>query len=70
MNQTVKNYLVSSLTTFLTAFFGTLALSLQSGHLMFTLAFVLSILSVGARAGVKAVVESFVGSADPVPPQA
>jgi hypothetical protein len=64
MQTNYNRYLVSSLTTFLTGFFGTLALQLSAGGLQFTQAFVLSLLMVGVRAGIKAVVESFAGHAD------
>ena len=59
MNDTMKRYIVSSVTTFLTAFFGVLAIQLGSGvPLELTWTFVFGVASVAARAGVKAVVES------------
>lgn len=59
---TVQRYLISSSTTFLTAFFGSLAIQIGSGQPMqFTGAFLLSLLSVAARAAIKMVVESGVG---------
>lgn len=62
MNDTIKRYLLSSSTTFLTTFFGSLALQLGNGHgLELTGAFLLSLLSVAARAGIKAIVESAAG---------
>jgi hypothetical protein len=58
MNPTLKKYLISSGITFATAFFGMLALELKSGIPDgFTVAFVFSLVSVAARAGVKAVIE-------------
>lgn len=62
---TLERYLISSLTTFITAFSGVLVLQLSSGNgVGFTSAFFLSILTIAARAGIKAVVESFSGHAD------
>ena len=56
---TVYRYLVSSLTTFLTALFGSLAIQIGSGvGIQLTGAFLLSIISVAVRAGFKATVES------------
>ncbi len=67
-NPTIKRYLLSSLTTFLTAFFGSLAIQIGNGTgLQFTGAFVLSLLAIAVRVAVKAVVETAVGQhADPV----
>ncbi len=63
MNKEVmRRYILSSATTFLTAFFGSLAIQLGNGTgLQFTGAFVLSLLAIASRAGIKLVVESFVG---------
>lgn len=58
LNPTLKKYLVSSSVTFLTAFFGMLAIELKAGvsaDLSITIVF--SLVSVAARAGVKAVIE-------------
>lgn len=58
MNPTIKRYLISSTITFLTAFFGTLAIQLNAGFPpVVNVAFVVAILSSAARAGVKALVE-------------
>lgn len=58
MNPTLKKYLISSGVTFATAFLGMLALELKAGIPDgFTVAFVFSLVSVAARAGVKAVIE-------------
>lgn len=67
MNDTLKRYLLSSSTTFLTAFFGSLALQLGNGSPMqFTGAFFLSLVAIAVRAGIKVLVESFAGQhADP-----
>lgn len=67
MNETLRRYLLSSSTTFLTAFFGSLAFQIGNGmSIQFTGAFVLSLLSVAVRAGIKVLVESGVGQhADP-----
>lgn len=62
MNDTIKRYLISSTTTFLATFFGSLALQFQNGGMYFTGAFVLSLLAIAARAGIKAVVEGLIGT--------
>jgi hypothetical protein len=59
MQTTIQRYMLSSLTTFLTAFLSALALQLSNGDIVLTGAFLFSILSVAARIGVKAVVEGF-----------
>ena len=59
MNPTIKRYLVSSLTTFLASFFLTLSVQFKAGITDFTVAAVFAVISVAARAGVKAVVEMF-----------
>lgn len=67
MNDTLKRYLVSSLTTFLTSFFGILALQISAaGTIEFTYAFWFGIATIAARAAIKAVVEAIptLGSAD------
>lgn len=65
MNDTTKRYIISSVTTFLTAFFLTLASQFATGALTvetLNVAFVLSLIAIASRAGVKAVVESFTAS--------
>lgn len=65
MNPTLKRYLVSSLTTFLTAFIGSLALQLQAGALSptnLTISAVLAVLATAARAAVKPVIEILFGT--------
>ena len=58
MNTTIKRYIISSAVTFLTAFLGTVALQLQAGAgAEVTSAFIIGVLSVSARAGLKAVIE-------------
>lgn len=57
MNPTLKRYLISSGVTFATAFFGMLAVELKAGVASFTIALVFSLVSVAARAGIKAVIE-------------
>lgn len=67
MNELLKRYAVSSLTTFLTTFLGLIVLQIQAaGIVEFTSAFWLGIVVVAARAAVKAVVEALpkMGSAD------
>lgn len=67
MNDTLKRYLVSSLTTFLTSFLGILALQISAaGTVEFTYAFWFGIIGVAARAAIKAAVEAVptLGSAD------
>lgn len=68
MNETLRRYLVSSLTTFLTMFFSVLAMQITAaGSIEFTSAFWIGVLSVAARAAVKAVIEAVPtlgGSAD------
>ncbi len=59
---TFKRYLLSSLTTFLTAFFGSLAIEVGHGlPVQLTGAFVLSLILIAVRAGFKFVVEGWVG---------
>lgn len=63
MNPTFKRYLISSLVTFLTAFFGVLALELKAGIPMdLTVPLIIGITGVAARAGFKAVVEWLAGA--------
>ncbi len=65
---TIYRYITSSITTFLTTFLGSLSIQIGSGvGIQLTGAFILSILSVAARAGVKACVESAVGTHADVP---
>lgn len=59
MSETMKRYLVSSATTFVTTFAGSISLQLSVGTpTELNQAFVLSILAVAGRAAVKAVLES------------
>ncbi len=69
---TVQRYIVSSITTFLTTFIGSLSLQLSSGvGIQLTGAFWLSLIMVALRVAGKAVVEGiFTAHADPVVPQA
>lgn len=64
---TIQRYLISSLTTFLTTFAGSLSLQIGSGvGIQLTGAFLLSLIAVACRAAIKAVVESGFGQhADP-----
>lgn len=63
MNDTIKRYLTSAVTTFLAVFLTTVGLQLQSGApIAFTSSFLISLVLVGTRAGTKAVVESLAGS--------
>lgn len=69
MNETLKRYLVSSITTFCAMFFSTLALQLTAGAITpetLTLNALISVGAVAVRAGIKAVVEAVptLGSAD------
>lgn len=67
MNSTLRRYLVSSLTTFLTSFLGILALQISAaGTVEFTYAFWFGVITIAARAAIKAVVEAVptLGSAD------
>lgn len=70
MNDTFKRYLVSSLTTFLTAFLTILAGQISAGAVDFshvTANVVISVILVAFRAGIKAVVEKYAPiSGDPV----
>lgn len=67
MNPTIKRYVLSSATTFLTSFFGVLAMQLAGGvPADVTGTFVLGLITVAVRAGIKALVESAAGQhADP-----
>ncbi len=61
MNPTLKRYLISSLVTFLAAFFGMLGMQLSAGvPADLTVSIIFGILGIAARAGVKAVVEGAV----------
>lgn len=63
MNDTIKRYLISAVTTFLAVFLTTIGLQLQNGApIALTSSFVISLLLVGVRAGTKAVVENLAGS--------
>lgn len=63
MNPTLKRYLISSLTTFLAAFFGWLALELKAGvPIDITMAGIIGLTGVAGRAGFKAVVEYLAGA--------
>ena len=63
MNDTLKRYIISSVTTFLTIFLGSLSIQLASGASMeLTSSFVLGLVSIAGRAAVKGVVESWAGS--------
>lgn len=67
LNPTVKRYLVSTLTTFLSVFLTTLGAQIAvAGTIEPTFAFAVSVLMVAARAGIKAAVEAVptFGSAD------
>ena len=67
MNDTMKRYLVSSLTTFLAVFLTTVGAQIGTiGQVEFTYAFFISIVLIGIRAATKAVVESIptLGKAD------
>ena len=67
MNDTMKRYLVSSLTTFLAVFLTTVGAQISTiGQVEFTYAFFISIVLIGIRAATKAVVESIptLGKAD------
>ncbi len=64
MNQTLKRYLVSSGTTFVTAFLMSVGAQLTTAHITpETLGWgiVLSIAAAGFRAAIKAVIEGFSG---------
>ncbi len=59
MNPTIKRYIISSLVTFLTSFFGVLSLQLANGISGdVTGSVIFGIVSVAARAGIKALVEN------------
>jgi hypothetical protein len=58
MNPTLKRYVLSSLTTFITVGIMTLALMLEAGPIEWTAAFWFAALMTAARAGVKAAVEA------------
>ena len=63
---TLKRYLLSSLTTFITVGVATLALQLQAGAIQWTWAFWFTIGMVVLRAAGKAVIETLAGvHADP-----
>ena len=67
MNPTLKRYIVSSLTTFLTTFLSVAALQLQAaGQIELTSTFFLGVAAVAIRAAIKAVVEAVptLGKAD------
>ena len=70
MNANLKRYLVSSGVTFVTAFVISLGIQFQAGvPVTITGSFLLSILGVALRAGVKALGEYMAGSTgDVVPP--
>lgn len=59
MNPTLKRYLLSSLTTFITVAAATLSVQLSAGVVQWTWAFWFSVIIVVVRAGIKAVVETF-----------
>ncbi len=62
MNPTLKRYLLSSVSTFLTVFLGSLSLSIGNwSGTVITSALVWSLVLSAARAAIKAVVESFAG---------
>lgn len=62
MNVTIKRYILSSVSTFSAMFFMSLGLQITNGGgIQLTGAFILSVLTVAIRAGVKAVVEGFAG---------
>jgi hypothetical protein len=62
MNPTIKRYILSSITTFVTVFAATVTMHLGSGSILWTTTFWLSLCLVAMRAAVKAVVESFAGT--------
>lgn len=67
MNPTLKRYLVSSLTTFLSVFFLSIGSGLHAGGMdIFTTGAIVSLISLALRAGVKAAIEAIpsLGSAD------
>jgi hypothetical protein len=64
MNPILKRYVISSLTTFLTTFFGSLSLQIGAGAFTagtVTVSLILSILAIAGRAAVKAVIEAIAG---------
>lgn len=59
MNEALRRYLVSSLTTFLATFFTVIGAQLMATNsIEFTWPFIVSIVLIAARAAVKAVVEA------------
>lgn len=68
MNPTIKRYLTSSTTTFLTVFFATLSVNI--GHLngaIISGTLVWSLIMIAARAAVKGVIEKLTGDHADVP---
>lgn len=58
MNPTLKRYVLSSLSTFITVELATVSLQLSAGGIEWTWAFWFSVGMVAFRAGVKAVIEA------------
>lgn len=73
MNSTIKRYLISSTTTFVTAFLISVGSELSSAHInpeTLGWGIVLSIGFTAIRTAVKVVLETFLGaSGDPLPPK-